>query len=185
MKLSEWARKQGIAYLTAYRWFKAGKLSVPAQQTATGTILVQDIPLPTNTVALYGRYSSAEQKENIERQMQRLRDYAAANGLDVVREVQEIGSGLNGRRGKLLKLLADPSINTIIVEHRDRLTRFGSEYIEAALARSNAKVLVINQSEFNDDLVQDMTDVLTSMCARLYGRRGARNRAKRLVKMCL
>ena len=185
MKLPEWARKQGIAYLTAYRWFKTGKLPVPARQTATGTILVQDIPLPANTVALYGRDSSADQKENLERQMRRLRDYAAANGLNVVREVQEIGSGLNGRRGKLLKLLADPGINTIVVEHRDRLALFGSEYIEAALARSNAKVLIINQSELNDDLVQDMVDVLTSFCARLYGRRGAKKRAGKAMDVLL
>ena len=185
MKLADWARKNGIHYMTAYRWFKAGILPVPAQQLPTGTILVQDIPIPTDTVALYARVSSTGQEPELLTQVNRLRDYAAANGLNVVREVSEMGSGLNGHRKKLLRLLADPTVSTIVVEHPDRLARFGCEYIEAALARSNGKVFAINQSESKDDLVQDVIDMLTSMCARLYGRRSAASRAKRAVKMCL
>ena len=104
--------------------------------------------------------------------MQRLRDYAAARGLNVIREVQEIGSGLNGHRKKLLQLLADPSISIIVVEHKDRLARFGAEFISAALAASNRQLQVINQTECKEDLVQDMVDVLTSFYARLYGMRG-------------
>lgn len=110
--------------------------------------------------------------------MQRLHNYAAAHGLNVTREVQEIGSGLNGHRKNLLKLLADPSISIIVVEHKDRLTRFGAEFISAALEATNRQLQVINQTECKDDLVQDMEDALTSFRARLYGMRGARNRAK-------
>ncbi|MBS7250326.1 MAG: IS607 family transposase, partial [Candidatus Freyarchaeota archaeon] len=106
----------------------------------------------------------------------------AAHGLNVVREVQEIGSGVNGHRKKLLQLLADPSISIIVVEHQDRLARFGAEFISAALAAANRQLQVINQTECKDDLVQDMVDVLTSFCARLYGMRGARNRAKRAME---
>ena len=185
MKLADWARKNGIHYMTAYRWFKAGILPVPAQQLPTGTILVQDIPIPTDTVALYARVPSTGQKQELLTQMNRLRDYAAANGLNVVREVSEMGSGPNGYRKKLLRLLADTTVSMIVVEHPDRLTRFGGEYIEAALARSHGKVLAINQSESKDDLVQEVIDVLTPMCTRLYGPRSAASRAKRLVKMCL
>ncbi len=181
MKLADWARKQGINYITAYRWFNAGILPVPAQQLPTGTILVQEVPIPTNTVALYARVSSTEQKPELDKQIGRLRDYAAANGLNVVREITETGSGLDGHRKKLLKPLTDQSINTIVVEHQDRLARFGAEYIEAALASSNRQVVVINRSELKDDLVQDMVDVLTSFCARLYGRRAAANRVKKAM----
>jgi predicted site-specific integrase-resolvase len=182
MKLSEWARKQGIDYKTAYRLYRSGKFPRPTEQLPTGTILIHEIPARTNNAALYGRVSSVDQKSDLERQMQRLRDYAAAHGLNVVREVQEIGSGLNGRRKKLLKLLADPSISIIVVEHRDRLARFGEEFISAALVAANRELRVINQTECNDDLVQDMVDVLTSFCARLYGKRAARNRAKRALE---
>lgn len=69
----------------------------------------------------------------------------------------------------------------IVVEHRDRLARFGVEHLEAALAARGGRVVVADPGESADDLVQDMLEVLTSMCARLYGRKGARNRAMRAV----
>ncbi|MBS7251705.1 MAG: IS607 family transposase [Candidatus Freyarchaeota archaeon] len=182
MKLADWARKHGIDYKTAYRLYRSGKFPRPTEQLPTGTILVHETPTTTKNTALYARVSSTDQKSDLERQMQRLRDYAAAHGLNVVREVQEIGSGLNGHRKKLLQLLADPSISTIVVEHQDRLARFGAEFISAALTAANRQLQVINQTECKDDLVQDMVDVLTSFCARLYGMRGARNRAKRAME---
>lgn len=97
--------------------------------------------------------------------------------MQVTGAVVEIGSGLNGKRPRLLKTLADGAVSTIVVEHRDRLARFGSEYIEAALRAAGRRLIVVDQSEMKDDLVQDMIDVLTSFCARLYGRRSARNKA--------
>ena len=114
--------------------------------------------------------------------MARLLDDATANKLPVTRAVKDIGSGLNGRRRKLLALLKDARIGTIIVEHRDRLARFGAEFIETALAASGRKVEVVDAGEMKDDLVRDRVDVLTSMCARLYGKRSAKNRAERALK---
>lgn len=98
-----------------------------------------------------------------------------------MRSVSEIGSGLNGHRAKVMRLLADASVHTVVVEHRDRLARFGSEYIEAALSASGRKLVVVDQTEMKDDLVPDMVDVLTSFCARLYGRRAAKNRAAKAL----
>jgi putative resolvase len=72
-------------------------------------------------------------------------------------------------------------VQVIVVEHRDRLARFGSEYIEATLAASGRKLVVVDTGEMKDDLVQDMIDVLTSFCARLYDRRSAKNRALKAV----
>ncbi len=182
MKLADWARKQGIDYKTAYRLYRSGKFPRPTEQLPTGTILVHELPTKTNNAVLYGRVSSSDQKNDLERQMQRLRDYAAIHGLKVVQEVQEVGSGLNGHRKKLLKILADPSISIIVVEHRDRLARFGAEFVSASLVAADRQLLIINQAECDDDLVQDMLDVLTSFCARLYGKRSAKNRAKRALE---
>jgi putative resolvase len=95
--------------------------------------------------------------------------------------VTEVGSGLNGKRPKLRRILSDPSASVVVVEHRDRLAGFGVEHLEAALAARGRKVVVADPGESTDDLVRDMIEVLTSMCARLYGRRGARNRAMRAV----
>lgn len=184
MKLADWARHQGIDYKTAYRWFRAGILPLPCQQLPTGTILVQqEKAKETETAAaVYARVSSHDQKADLERQIGRLSEFANKSGLSVIRSVGEIGSGLNGRRSRLLDLLKDPKITVIVVEHRDRLARFGSEYVEAALAASGRKLVVADETEMLDDLVQDMLDVLTSFCARLYGRRLARNRARKALE---
>jgi putative resolvase len=135
MKLSEWARQQGISYLTAWRWFRAGKLPVPAPQLPSGTILV-DVPQPQGRIVLYARVSSHDQSDDLERQVRRLREYAERQGWADAEVVTEIGSGLNGKRKKLLKLLRYPTVARIVVEHRDRLARFGFEMVEAALAWS-------------------------------------------------
>jgi predicted site-specific integrase-resolvase len=75
-----------------------------------------------------------------------------------------------------MRLLSDPEVTTIIVEHRNRLARFGFEYIEAALMAQGRKIIVMEPGKVKDDLVQDMIEVLTSFCARLYGKRSARKR---------
>jgi putative resolvase len=134
MKLSRYAKKVGVTYKTAYRWYRAGTLD--AYQTATGIIIVREKaderPI-IGRIAMYARVSSLGQKEDLKRQIRRLKDYAAAKGYQVSRVVTEIASGLNDQRPKLEKLLADTSIGTIVVENRDRLTRFGSHYIETLL----------------------------------------------------
>lgn len=151
----------------------------------TGTILVHEEQQSTRAsekVALYASVSSSDQKPDLERQIGRLTNYATQNGLNIDQAVSEIGSGLNGHRPKLLKLLSDPNIAAIVVEHKDRLARFGVEHIEACLQASGRSLIVVDSSEMNDDLTQDMIDVLTSFCARLYGRRSARNRAKKALR---
>lgn len=95
--------------------------------------------------------------------------------------VTEMGSGLNAKRPRLARLLADASVARIVVEHRDRLARLGVEHVGAALSAQGREILVVDEGEVDDDLVRDMTEVLTSFSARLYGRRGARNRALRAI----
>ena len=178
MKLSVWARRQGISYQTAWRWVKDDVMPVPWRQLPTGTILVDtSSDKLAGGVALYARVSSHDQRADLDRQLARLSVYAAEHSLHVVESVSEVGSGLNGKRRALLRLLSDARIETIVVEHRDRLARFGSDYIEAALAASGRKLIVVDPSEMKDDLVADMISILTSFCARLYGKRSARNRA--------
>jgi len=178
VKLVEWARRQGISYKTAWRWAKDDAMPVPWRQLASGTILVDTlVDEQPSTVALYARVSSHDQRNDLDRQLARLSQYAAERDLHVVESVAEVGSGLNGERRKLLRVLSDVTIGAVVVEHRDRFARFGSEYLEAALAASGRRLIVVDSSEMNDDLVQDMIAVLTSFCARLYGRRSARNRA--------
>lgn len=180
MKLSEWARREGVHYQTAWEWAKTGRMPVPAYQTPSGTWMVRTEPeAPTGRVIAYARVSSADQKPDLERQAGRVVAGATSQGLAVAEVVTEIGSGLNGKRRKLHRILADPTAAVIVVEHRDRLARFGVEHLEAALAATGRRILVLEPDETGDDLVRDVTEVLTSMCARLYGRRSAKNRAAR------
>ena len=118
----------------------------------------------------------------MDKQIARLVLFANKNGLAVTHTITEIGSGLNGHRPKLMKLLTNSSIKIILVEHRNRLMRFGAEYVESALAAHGRKLIVADESELKDDLVQDMIEVLTSFCARLYGRRSAKNKAKKALE---
>jgi len=186
MKLSTWAKKQGISYKTAWSLWKTGKLPLPAEQLATGTIIVKEpeasYEAGPSSVVLYARVSSSDQKQDLDRQLSRLVEVVTSKGLQVVKVIKEIGGGLNGKRTKLLTILRDPNVKTIVVEHKDRLARFGFEYLEALLSASGRRIIVVDETEMKDDLVQDMIDVLTSFCARLYGRRSAKNRAKKALK---
>jgi predicted site-specific integrase-resolvase len=144
VKLAEWARRQGISYKTAWRWVKDDAMPVSWRQLPSGTILV-DAPVDEqpSAVALYARVSSHDQRNDLDRQLARLSQYAAERDLRVVEAVAEVGSGLNGKRPKLLRLLSDAKIGAVVVEHRDRFARFGSEYLEAAFAASGRELIVV------------------------------------------
>jgi len=182
VNLKRWAERQGVSYATARRWFEAGTLPVPARRVGR-LILVGDTRTaePSGITAVYARVSSADQKADLDRQVARVTAWAAGEGLAVGRVVTEVGSALNGHRRKFLGLLRDKSVTVIVVEHRDRFARFGAEYAEAALEAQGRRLAVVDPAEIDDDLVRDVTEILTSLCARLYGRRAAANRAARAV----
>jgi len=186
MKLSAYARSLGVSYRTAWRWFKAGK--VAGFQADTGTIIVTEpiletVPATTNQkTVIYTRVSAAENKDNLEEQAKRLMDYCAAKGYQVAAVVKEIGSGVNDTRPKLLKLLTDPTVGQIVVEHKDRLTRFGFNYIEQLLTMQGRKIEVINLAENGkEDLILDFASIVTSFCAQLYGQRRAKRKTERII----
>ncbi|HEB31268.1 MAG TPA: IS607 family transposase [Spirochaetes bacterium] len=186
MKLSTWAKKQGISYKTAWRLWSTGRLPLPAEQLATGTIIVKDpetsYEAGSSSVVLYARVSSSDQKQDLDRQLSRLVEYTTSHGLQVKGAIKEIGSGLNGKRTKLLSILRDPDVRTIVVEHKDRLVRFGFEYMEALLSACGRRIIVVDESEMKEGLVQDIIEVLTGFFASLYGSRSAKDRAKKALK---
>ncbi|WP_406042954.1 IS607 family transposase [Micromonospora sp. NBC_00898] len=185
MNLKEWAASQGIAYVTARRQYAAGALPVPTYRL--GRLIMVGEPLAAampdaGQVVVYARVSSADQRVDLDRQVARVTVWATGRHLAVSRVVTEVGSAFSSDRKKFLALLRDPAVTTIVVEHRDRFARFGAEYVEAALAAQGRRLLVVDPAEVDDDLVGDVTEILTSLCARLYGRRAAANRACRGVE---
>src|SRR6266849_8712837 len=180
MRLSAYAKKMGVTYRTAFRWWKAGRLD--AYQIETGTSIVREPATVQESarVALYARVSSADQKEDLDRQMQRRKDYAAAHGYQVSKMVSELASGLHDKRPKLMKLLTDASVGVIVVEHRD----LGFHYIEHLMHMQGRRLEVIFKSDTDKDLVDDFMAVITSMASRIYGRRTPKRRAEK-IKQCV
>ena len=184
MKLSEYAKKIGVSYRTAWNYFRAGKLN--AYQTHTGTVIVREEDKPTEgKVAVYCRVSSSENKTNLESQKKRLLDYSGARGYQVSKVITEVGSGINDTRKQWLSLLQDRSIRLIGVEQKERFTRFGFHGYRTLLQNEGRDSEVVNEAENGrEDLLQDLVGIITSFCARLYGqRRGKRKTEKRVQEL--
>src|SRR6266568_4650350 len=187
MKLSSYAKKLGIHYNTAYRMFKRGQIA--GYQLPTGTVIIEEPVAKAgmqkdagHLVAVYARVSSSENQENLDTQVERLISWCNAQGWSVGKVVKEVGSGINDQRPKFLALLANPAIRRIVVEHKDRASRFGVAYIQTLLAMQERELVVVNTADtVEDDLMGDFVAIITSFAARLYGRR----RAKRKTALVL
>jgi putative resolvase len=181
MKISKYAKLKDVTTRTVWRWIKEGKLKTEKSSTnRTSIILEQEKEL---NVAIYCRVSSSENKDNLERQKNRLIDYCNAKGYKVSKIICEIGSGLNDERPKLESILLDPIINLIVIEHKDRLARFGLNYIIKLLQLNNRNVEIINVQENNEkDLMEDFVSIITSFCSRLYGRRRNKRKTEQLIQ---
>lgn len=190
IKASEYAKKMSLHIRTVYRYYHNGKIK-GYQDEETGTIFILN-PFKkkynntlTNKVVLYARVSSSENKNNLESQLERLRLYANAKGYQIVREIKEIGSGLSDNRSKLNYLLENKlnEFEILLVEHKDRLTRFGFNYIDILLKTHNKKIEVINLVNNNkEDLIQDFVSVITSFCVRIYGQRRSKRKTEKIIK---
>jgi putative resolvase len=183
MKLSSYAKKLGIHYNTAYRMFRRGQIA--GYQLPTGTVIIEEPvePVPArpakqHIVAVYARVSSSENKKNLDTQAERLISWCNAQGWSVGKVVKECGSGINDQRPKFLALLANREIGRIVVEHKDRASRFGVAYIQTLLTLQERELVVVNTA---DDLMGDFVAIITSFAARLYGRRRAKRKTEQVL----
>jgi predicted site-specific integrase-resolvase len=164
MNLAAWAGRNGVARMRAYRWFCAGVLPVPARRV--GRLILVDEPAGEDDqrgrTAVYARVSWADQKADLDRQVAGVRAWAAFQQIPVDEVVVEVGSALNGHGRKFVGVLGDPSVHRIVVEHRDRLGRLGSEYVQAGVAGQGRELVVVDAAEVD-------------------GKRAGENRAKRAM----
>ncbi len=204
MDLQEFADKLGISYKTAYRRYKSGMIPGAKQFVQNGKVFIPDDvvdtllgensedesnskakQLPLRAVT-YARVSSSDQRTtNLVYQSKRLNEFCEANGWVLVDSVSEVGSGLNDGRPKLTKLLYRTDYDLLVVEHKDRLTRFGFKYLEIIASLQNFKIVVVNSVEDNEgeeDIIQDLVSIVTSMCARIYGRRRAKRKTEKIIQ---
>jgi predicted site-specific integrase-resolvase len=175
-KLSEYAKIKGITYKTAWNHFKKGIIS-GAFLDESNHVLIPIKKEINNKAIIYARVSSNERKESLLNQQKRLEDYASHKNFEIISSYKEIASGMNDNRPILNKILNDNSWNVLIVENKDRLTRFGFNYIKNLLKKQNKEILVLNQTDNdNDDLMKDLVSVIYSFSARMYGLRRKKNK---------
>lgn len=182
MKLSEYAARNGIKYRAAWNRFKAGKIE-GAYIDESGHVVVPD---PQHALvgkaAVYARVSTHKQKRDLDRQEERMIQFANAAGFSVTRVVKEVASGVNDTRPKLTELLKNDSWGVLVVEHRDRLSRVGFGWFEVLLGLQGRQIVVADAAtEEKADLMEDFVSIIYSFAARLYGLRSARRRTDDVI----
>lgn len=181
IKVSQYAKIMGLHPLTINRQFHQGLID-GYQDERTKTIYLinpewKERQNKSNRVILYARVSSTTNQKSLDGQIDRMRNYAAAKGYQIVDEVKEIASGINEQRPKFTKILKRHDYDILLSEHQDRLTRFGFNYIKTLLNNQGIKVEVINESnDQKQEMMDDFISIVTSFWHRLYGK----NRKKKL-----
>ena len=181
MKLSEYAKRNNITYQAAWNQFNRG-LIPNAKQLPTGTIVIEEVnnkPKEEYTI-IYARVSSSENKNNLETQAQRLQEFCIARGWIINEIIKECASGLNDNRPKLTKILKERKATRIVIEHKDRLTRFGFNYIKTLYPE--CEFVIINECEDKEDLFEDFVSLVTSFCARIYGNRRSKRKTEKIIQ---
>lgn len=187
MRLSEYAKQMGVHWRTANRWYHNGQIE-GAYQLPTGTIIVPDPPQENQEKGkniIYARVSNSSRKNtDLEYQAERLKQFTIANGWEIDQIIKEVGSGLNDQRTQLTKILeSNEKIDRLIVEHKDRLTRFGYHYIEIIAKTKGIEIIIVNKAESDkEDLLEDLTNIITSFCARIYGQRRGKRKTETITE---
>ncbi|MEB3755297.1 MAG: IS607 family transposase [Desulfurococcales archaeon] len=189
-RTGEVAKRLGVSTMTIRRWIKAGKIKayqigkefrIPESEVLR--LLEGKLP---EKVVIYARVSSRDQKEDLERQVEYLKNYCSTKGYQVVKTLTDISSGLNeNRKGlkQLFKLVESGEITKVIITYGDRLTRFGFKYLEQYFNSHGIEIEVIFDDEEKTpekELVEDLLAIVTSFAGKLYGMRS--HKKKRLIE---
>ena len=183
IKLSEWAKQNSYTYRGAFGLFQKGKIE-GAKQLASGSILVEVPEKSSEKVehtVVYSRVSSSQNKLNLETQADRVSQFCSAKGWTVHEIVKECASGLNDKRPKLARIFKERKATRLVVEHKDRLTRFGFNFIKTLYPE--CEIVVINEvTEDKADLMQDFVSLITCFTARIYGLRRSRRKTEEIIE---
>jgi len=190
LRPKEACQRLGISYPTLARWVKEGRIK--AIRTAGGKYripesevrrIAEGLPASREVRAvIYARVSSPEQKSDLEGQVQYLKQYCSSRGYKVVDVLSDVASGLKADRKGLLKLfdyVVNRQVDVVVVTYKDRLARFGLEYLEYFFRQHGVRVEAVLGDEPKDarqELVEDLVEVVSSFAGRLYGLRSRRRR---------
>lgn len=173
--LYNWRKNNTIKYIALnkrnYLYYPDSVNGVPTEQTQRINVV-------------YGRVSNTKQKTDLETQLQTLIQYANNNGHKIDKTIQDIASGMNENRtgfNELLDLIISYKINIVFITFKDRLTRFGFDYLQKWFSLYNTKIIVINDdsvNNFDQELTQDLISIIHHFSMKMYS-----NRRKMLKKV--
>lgn len=192
------AKRLGVTVKTMQRWDRTGVL-VPAGRTPTNrrAYTVEQIAAhqglrltagkEASRIVAYCRVSSAAQKPDLKNQRTALEEFCVARGLANVEFVLEVGGGLNFKRKQFLSIMDDigmRQIKTLVLAHRDRLTRFGFEWFEHYAKIHGCELLVLNQERLSpeQEMVQDLMTIVHCFSSRLYGLRNYKKKLQEAIQ---
>ncbi|MBK1986738.1 IS607 family transposase [Sphaerospermopsis aphanizomenoides BCCUSP55] len=184
LTISEAAKLKGVSVSTLRRWELEGKI-IP-ERTPNGhrrydLAQLLGVKSELSYTIGYCRVSSYDQKDDLERQKQVVELYCAQHGWQF-EIIEDLGSGLNySKRGlkRLIRLITESKVERLVLTHKDRLLRFGSELIFSLCQQFGTEIVIINRTEdssFEEDLAQDVLEIITVFSARLYGSRSHKNK---------
>ena len=184
ISIKEASELLGVSTKTIHRWEQAGKIQAFRTKGGHRRFEINDLignKKDKSLTIAYARVSSHDQKEDLKRQILVLESYCGKNGYNF-EVIDDLGSGLNyKKRGliRLIKLICSYQVDRLVITHKDRLLRFGSELIFTLCEYFNVEVIIINRSQgnsFEEDLTQDVLEIITVFSARLYGSRSHKNK---------
>jgi excisionase family DNA binding protein len=182
ISIGELAELKAVSVDTIRRWENEGKIkSVRTNGGHRRYRLADFVEQKLGKTLAYARVSSPDQKQDLDRQDAVLSSYCQSNGWNY-EVIRDLGSGMNYRKkglNKLLTAILDGDVSRLVVTHKDRLLRFGSELIFAVCEYHDIEVIILNKKEdatFEEDLASDVLEIITVFSARLYGSRSNRNK---------
>lgn len=190
LRLSQAADLLGVTTATLRTWDKNGTVRVVRSPGGHRLVPMSEVERLRGEDAnkrivtvVYARCSTRKQEENLERQVGRLLEHCAKQGWKS-ELFKDIGSGLNDNRKafkKMLRRVSEPDVARVVVEHKDRLCRYGFSVFEEYCRGLGVDVVVLQETEskdFEQEFAEDVVALIASFSARLYGRRGGRKKAK-------
>ena len=184
LSITEASELLGVTPKTLREWEKEGKISSVRTEGGHRRYEVKDLigsKKEKSLTVAYARVSSHDQREDLKRQELVLESYCAKQGYDF-ELISDLGSGMNYKKKglvKVIKLLCSGQIDRLVIAHKDRLLRFGSELIFTLCEIFGCEVVIINKSSestFEEDLAQDVLEIISVFSARLYGSRSHKNK---------
>ena len=190
IKIAKLAKDLGVTKATLYNWRLKGKIRFVQSNTGRNFVTREVYnkflgikEKKEEKVVIYCRVSSTVNKKNLQTQRDRLVNYCNAKGYKVYRVITEFGSGINDKRPKLEKLLREQDFTKIVVEHKDRISRMGFNFLVILCETHRKEIEVINNIDTDEeDIIQDFVSIITSYCAKIYGKRRSKRKTEKLIK---